>query len=271
MGTLTPPTLASETIARLGPLEIRNTLIMAWIVMIVLVAIALAGRIRGFRMVPGRFQVFLETVVGGLFDFFDSILQDKKLTRRIFPIIATFFLFIIISNWMGIFPGVGSITVRSLHLGHEIDIPVFRSMNADVNITLAFTLVSVIATQVLGIASIGIFPHLGKYIVAPWKSPTGFFVGLLEFVGEFARLISFVFRLFGNIFAGEVLLVVIFFLVPYILPIPFLGLEIFVGFIQALVFSILTLAFIKLSVSHHSAETDTLRNPHTATPHTAVL
>ncbi len=124
-------------------------------------------------------------------------------------------------------------------------------MNADVNVTLAFSLISVIVTQVLGVAFIGVVPHLGKYFVAPWKNPIGTFVGLLEFVGEFARLISFTFRLFGNIFAGEVLLVVVSFLVPFVIPIPFLGLEIFVGLIQALVFSLLTLAFIKMSVTAH--------------------
>jgi F-type H+-transporting ATPase subunit a len=256
MATLTPPTLASETIAHLGELEIRNTLLMAWLAMVVLIGLALIARAKGFRLIPGRYQTVMEMVVEGLFDFFDSILQDRKLTMLIFPMIATFFLFIILANWMGILPGVGTITIEGMHNGHMMDIPIFRSMNADVNVTLAFTLVSVIATQVLGIASIGIFPHLGKYFVAPWKSPTGFFVGILEFVGEFARLISFVFRLFGNIFAGEVLLVVVSFLVPYLLPIPFLGLEIFVGFIQALVFSMLTLAFIKMSVSHHGDSSD---------------
>jgi F-type H+-transporting ATPase subunit a len=254
MASLTPPTLASETIAHIGSFEIRNTLLMAWMAMVVLIVIALLGRAKGYKMIPGRFQMMLEMIVEGLFDFFDSILQDRKLTRLIFPMVATFFLFIIVANWMGILPGVGTITIEGMHNGHMMNIPLFRSMNADVNVTLAFSLISVIATQVLGISFIGILPHLGKYFIAPWKHPIGFFVGILEFVGEFARLISFVFRLFGNIFAGEVLLVVISFLVPYLLPVPFLGLEVFVGFIQALVFSMLTLAFIKMSVSHHGEE-----------------
>jgi len=254
MATLTPPTLASETITHIGVLDVRNTLIMAWLAMTVLIVLALLGKATGYKMIPGRFQTALEMVVEGLFDFFDSILQDRKLTRLVFPMIATFFLFIIVANWMGILPGVGSITIKGMHNGHLTDIPLFRSMNADVNVTLAFSLISVIATQVLGISFIGILPHLSKYFVAPWKHPIGFFVGILEFVGEFARLISFVFRLFGNIFAGEVLLVVIGFLVPYILPVPFLGLEVFVGFIQALVFAMLTLAFVKMAVVHHGEE-----------------
>ncbi len=254
MANVTAPTLASETIAHIGAFEIRNTLIMAWLAMIVLIVLALLGRMTGYKMIPGRFQAMLEMIVEGLFDFFDSILQDRKLTKLVFPMIATFFLFIIVANWMGILPGVGTITIKGMHDGHLMDIPLFRSMNADVNVTLAFSLISVISTQILGVAMIGILPHLGKYFIAPWQKPygVGFFVGLLEFIGEFARLIAFTFRLFGNIFAGEVLLVVISFLIPYLVPIPFLGLEVFVGFIQALVFCLLTLAFIKMAVvSHH--------------------
>jgi F-type H+-transporting ATPase subunit a len=126
-------------------------------------------------------------------------------------------------------------------------------MNADVNMTLIFSIVAVITAQVVGLATLGILPHVGKYIVMPWKKPYGIgtFVGILEFVGEFARIASFTFRLFGNIFAGEVLLVVMTFLVPYLVPIPFLGLELFVGVIQALVFSMLTAVFLKMAMESH--------------------
>ncbi len=238
----------------IGMLDVRNTLIMAWLAMIVLIGFALLVRANGVKLIPGWLQTLAEMIVEGLFDFFDSILQDRKLTKLVFPMVATFFLFIVLANWMGIFPGVGSITVEGMHNGNVMRVPLFRSMNADINVTLAFSLISVIVTQVLGVAFVGILPHLGKYFVAPWKNPIGTFVGLLEFIGEFARLISFSFRLFGNIFAGEVLLVVVSFLVPYAVPIPFLGLEIFVGLIQALVFSLLTLAFIKMAVVSHGSE-----------------
>jgi F-type H+-transporting ATPase subunit a len=152
---------------------------------------------------------------------------------------------------MGIFPGVGSITIQGMHDGHMMAIPLFRSMNADVNMTLAIAIISVVMTQVFGVAALGMGPHIGKYFVAPWKDPIMSFVGILELVAEFAKMISFTFRLFGNIFAGEVLLVVISFLVPYIAPLPFLGLEIFVGFIQALVFSLLTAVFLKMATMAH--------------------
>lgn len=253
MSAIHAPTLASETIATIGSFEIRNTLLMAWITMVLLIGLAGVGKLRGYKLVPNRLQALLELIVEGLLALIDSVMQDQKMTRKVFPMIATFFLFIILANWLGIVPGVGSITIEAMHEGQLTHVPLLRSMNADANVTLAFTLISVIATQILGLATVGIFGHLSKYLVAPWKKPYGIgtVVGILEFVGEFARLVSFVFRLFGNIFAGEVLLVVITFLVPYILPIPFLGLEIFVGFIQALVFSLLTVAFIKMAVTAH--------------------
>lgn len=262
MNTIHAPTLASETVAHIGAFGVRNTLLMAWLTMAILILLALCARFTGYKLIPGRFQAGVELIIEGLFNFFDSILQNASLLRRIFPMIATFFLFIMMANWLGIFPGVGSITVEGMHDGHHTLLPLFRSMNADVNTTLTFSLISVLMTQWLGITSLGVTSHFGKYFVPPWKNPISTFVGILEFVGEFARLISFTFRLFGNIFAGEVLLVVVSFLVPYAVPIPFLGLEIFVGVIQALVFSLLTLAFIKMAVTHHGDDHEV---PHAAT------
>ena len=136
------------------------------------------------------------------------------------------------------------------HEGQEIFVPLFRSTASDINFTLALAIISVVATQLLGIAAIGFAKHAAKYI--SFKGPIQFFVGILEIVSEVAKMISFSFRLFGNIFAGEVLLIIIGFLVPYVVPAPFLMLELFVGFIQALVFAMLTLVFISIAtVEHH--------------------
>lgn len=249
MATMHAPTLASDVLMNLGPLEIRNTVLMAWIGMAFLILLALFVASTRYKRIPGRFQTAVEMVIEGIFGLANSVLQDPKLSRRVFPVIATFFLYILFSNWLGILPGVGSITV--MHNGYAV--PLLRSLAADVNTTLAFALISVIMTQAIGIATIGILPYAGKYIVMPWHKPYGIgtFVGLLEFIGEFARLVSFAFRLFGNIFAGEVLLVVIFYLAPYIVPIPFLGMELFVGVVQALVFTMLTLVFLKMAVTAH--------------------
>jgi len=254
MASLAAPTLASETIGHIGGLELRNTLVMAWLAMAVLSLIAVYAKRTGYRIIPGRFQAFLEMIVEGLFTFFDSIVQDRTQTRRFFPLVATIFLFLIIGNWMGILPGVGSITIEGLHEGHVIPIPIFRSMNADVNMTLAIAVISVVMTQAFGIAAIGVASYASKFFVNPLRDPIGSFVGVLELIAEFAKIISFTFRLFGNIFAGEVLLVVISFLVPYLAPLPFLGLEIFVGFIQALVFAMLTLVFLKMACTSHHTE-----------------
>jgi F-type H+-transporting ATPase subunit a len=251
MTQLHAPTLASETVGHLASFGVRNTLIMAWLAMGVLIFIALLGRLTGWKLVPGRLQTFLELIVGGLFDFCDSVVGNREKTRTFFPLVATIFLFLITANWMGILPGIGSITIKGAHEGRLIDVPIFRSMNADVNMTLAVAVISVIATQFFGIAALGPFHYGSKFFKPLWKDPIGAFVGILELTAEFAKIISFSFRLFGNIFAGEVLLVVIAFLVPYIAPLPFLGLEIFVGFIQALVFAMLTLVFLKMAVTAH--------------------
>lgn len=251
MPTLAAPTLASETIGYIGSFELRNTMLMAWLAMGILTILALLLRRTNYREVPGRFQAFMEVIVEGLFNFFDSVVQDPKKTRKFFPIVATIFIFLVLANWMGILPGIGSITIEGMHEGHLTAIPLFRSMNADINMTLAIAVISVVMTQAFGIAAIGVLPHASRFLVNPLRDPIGSFVGILELIAEFAKVISFTFRLFGNIFAGEVLLVVISFLVPYFAPLPFLGLEIFVGFIQGLVFALLTLVFFTMATIAH--------------------
>jgi F-type H+-transporting ATPase subunit a len=256
MASFATPSLASETIAHIAMFEVRNTMLMAWLAMVVLIAIAIATRMTGYKAVPGRFQALMELLVGGLFDFFEGIVQDVGQAKRFFPLVATILIFLVAGNWMGILPGVGSITLSGMHEGHAMDIPLFRSMNADVNMTLAIALISMIAVQAVGVKDLGLGGYLGKFFIAPWKTkgvegPVHTFVGLLEIVGELSRMISFTFRLFGNVFAGEVLLVVISYLVPYIAPVPFLGLELFVGLIQGLVFAMLTLVFLKMAVTSH--------------------
>ena len=251
MAVITAPTLASETIGHIGAFELRNTMLMAWLAMMLFLIGGLLLRRTRYREVPGRFQAFMELIIEGLFDFFDSIVQDRTKTRRFFPLIATIFLFLVLANWMGILPGVGSITIERMHEGYLMSIPLFRSMNADVNMTLAIAIVSVVMTQVFGIAALGVLPYASKYFVAPWRDPIMSFVGILELIAEFAKVVSFTFRLFGNIFAGEVLLVVISFLLPYVAPLPFLGLEIFVGFIQGLVFALLTVVFLTMATAMH--------------------
>lgn len=245
--------LASETIAHVGPFEIRNTMLMAWLAMLALIAFCGAVRATGYKLIPGRFQMAVELVIGGLYDLFASILHDDRLARKFFPMLATMMFFIVLGNWMGILPGVGSITILGMHEGHEAAIPLFRSMNADVNMTLAIAVMAMLAVQMFGMLELGFFHYTGKFIIPPWKGPIQTFVGLLEIVSELSKIISFTFRLFGNIFAGEVLLIVISYLVPYLAPVPFLGMELFVGLIQGLVFALLTTVFLKNAVTSHES------------------
>ncbi len=119
--------------------------------------------------------------------------------------------------------------------------------------TLAVALISMFSVQMFGIRELGFVRYMSKFIIAPWRSPMGSFVGLLEIVSEFSKIVSFSFRLFGNIFAGEVLLIVISSLAPYLAPVPFLGMELFVGVIQGFVFALLTTVFIKMAVTEHES------------------
>lgn len=254
MPAFSPPTLASETILHIGSFAVRNTMLMAWLAVATLCVLALFVRRTGYALVPGRFQAAVETVVDGLFNFFQSVIQDTKETAAFFPLICTILLFLVLGNWMGILPGIGSIFVHEVHNGEAMAVPLFRSMNADVNMTLAIALIAMISVQVFGVSMLGFKGYSGKFLVPPWKDPVGTFVGLLELVSEFSKVISFTFRLFGNIFAGEVLLVVISYLSPFLAPIPFIGLELFVGVVQGLVFSLLTAVFLKMAVTSHHAD-----------------
>lgn len=244
--------LAAEPIFHIGSFVVTNTLLIAWTVIIFLAIIAVLTR-KQLSEVPRGLQNVVESVFEFLLEFIDAVTGDRKQSIKFFPVVVTIFLFVLFSNLIEIVPGLGTIGLKEIEEGHQIIIPFVRSSSADLNVTLAIALFSVISTQVLGIAALGFFKYAGKFIVAPWKQPyvVGTFVGLLELIAEMAKIVSFSFRLFGNIFAGEVLLTVVLFLIPYFIPLPFLFLEIFVGFIQAVVFSMLTLVFLKMAVTAH--------------------
>lgn len=247
----TPPTLGSETIFSIGSFEVRNTLISSLLTVLILTIVGLCVRRRKYAMVPSGIQNLSEVFIEGIFNFFNSVVNDREKTKKFFPLVTTIFLFVLISNWSGLFPGFGSIGMMAKHEGHEVLVPYLRSTFADVNMTFALALISVTSCQIFGFAALGFKGYASKFFVNPFKNPIGAFVGILELFSEFAKMISFTFRLYGNVFAGEVLLLVISFLVPYIAPIPFYGLEIFVGFVQALVFAFLTLVFLNLATTSH--------------------
>jgi len=243
--------LAAEKIGHLGSLPVTNSMLLSWVAAILLVSLSLLAT-RTMALVPRGIQNFFEMIVEFLFNMVNEVMGDRNQTKKYFPLIATIFLFVIVNNWLGLVPGVGSITIDTIHNGHHITVPLFRSGSADLNTTLGLAIVTMVAVQVFGVLAIGIVKFAKKFVNL--KNPILTAVGMLELLSEFSKMISFSFRLFGNIFAGEVLLIIVSFLVPYIAPLPFFALELFVGMIQALVFSMLALVFIKMAITDHAEE-----------------
>lgn len=240
--------IAAEKLFSLGFLPVTNALLIGVIVSAFLIFLTTRAT-KNLTLVPRGVQNVLEIIFEALLELVESVTQDKKQARQFFPLIATIFLFVLISNWAGLLPGLGTVGIYGEHNGHHTIIPFLRSTSADLNFTLALSLITVITVQFTGIAALGIVKYGKKFFISPFHKPYGIgtAVGILELVSEVGKIISFTFRLFGNVFAGEVLLTVMLHLVPYFLPLPFMFLEVFVGFIQAVVFAMLTLVFLKMA------------------------
>jgi len=257
-------TLFAEPIFHVGDFTITNSLMLSWGTVLVLVIffILLGKKIRN---VPRGMQNLFEFVLEGALDLGDSVTGNRKKTEKFMPIVLTLFLFILVNNWMGLLPGVGTIGFVESGAHGKIFVPMLRGGTADLNTTLALSLFAVIMSHIIGILTVGIWQHLNKFInfkafaEIPSKikmdgtvilvNPIKAFVGLIEIVGEIAKVASLSFRLFGNIFAGEVLLASMMVIFAFVLPIPFMFLEIIVGIVQALVFSMLTLVFISIATT----------------------
>lgn len=243
--------LHGEKIGEFMGFPLTNTMLMSWLVTLVLVVGAFLFRNK-VVMIPSRVQGALEVVIGGLHDFMADMLHSREKATKYIGFLATVLVFIVLNNWFGILPVLGTIGVYH-HTEHgEILVPFFRSAMSDLNFTLIMAIIAVATIQVFGVMALGFFKYAGKFLVNPFRDPIGSFIGFLELFSEIAKMISFSFRLFGNIFAGEVLLMIVSFLAPYGAPLPFLGLEIFVGLVQGVVFATLTLVFIQIAtVDHH--------------------
>ncbi len=258
------PKLPAEAIFHISSFPITNSMLAAWLTMAVLAGLAFAAT-RRMKVIPGKLQNIMETIVEMLLNFVEGV-TGKENGRRFFPVIATIFLFVIMNAWLSLLPGFGSILVKTT----EGEAHLLRGANTDINVTLALALVSFIMVEYWGITSQGFLKYMKKFInfsrlfrglkqiiKGKIKSAvsdlfSGFidvFVGVLEGVSELIRLVSFTFRLFGNMTAGEILLLVVLFLVPWVMPLPFYGLELLVGFVQALIFGGLTLVFATIAVT----------------------
>ncbi len=278
--------LAAEELFKVGPLSITNSMFMMFVVMaFILIVFVLVGR--SMKMVPGRFQGMIELVV----EFLAGLTEGsggKSFGRKVFPLVSGLFIFILISNYTGLLPGVGTIGIEEVvtdeldaeHAStaglasanpdggqalyttaeegegeHTVLVPFLRPPTADLNMTLALALVSFTAIQYYGIKSHGVVGRIKHMANPPFIFP-------IEVIGEFSRIISLSARLFGNVFAGEALLGVMyaitakigFLLIPVLVPVIFLFLELLFGTIQALVFAMLTLVYIALAAAHEHGD-----------------
>jgi F-type H+-transporting ATPase subunit a len=240
--------LAAERVGSIFGIPITNTLISAWIVMAALIAIAvLVGR--NPRLVPGPVQNAFEVLFEFVLNYMEQTLGTRKLAERYFPLILTIFLFIFMSNLFDFIPFFGSVGIFE---NGEL-VPLLRPVNTDLNVTLALAILAFVVIEVSGIVVLGFLKYGSKFVNFNGGA-MGLAVGLLEIIGNIARLVSFSFRLFGNVFAGEVLIAVILSFLPYVLPVPLMLFETFVGLLQAAIFALLTLVFIKLAIMEPHGE-----------------
>ncbi len=313
--------LSGEPIFSNGPQWLTNSVLMTIIVDIILIILALATRF-SLKEIPSGLQNVMEAVIETLYGLAESVAGRNA--AKFFPWAATLFLFIILSNWSGLIPGVGSIGIKqpveahdeapatnegetpeatptpgategsrrltnqlaladgklilvsledvqakpaasfvgapaAAEEGDEKFVPLLRAPSADLNMTFALALATMVMVQIWGVRFLG-----GSYFRKFWNftGPNGFmkginfFVGILELISEFARIISFGFRLFGNIFAGEIVLATMAFLIAFLIPVPFYMLEVFVGFVQALVFMMLALVFFQMASIGHDGHNE---------------
>jgi F-type H+-transporting ATPase subunit a len=269
---LQPIQIQPEVIFYLGPLPVTNALLGTWISIIVLLLVFFFGT-RRRDLIPSGMQNAVEWIVEYLLNLTESVAGKVK-AKKFFPLVATFFIFILFCNLLDVFPGVDTIgtvnlaALRSAHLSPPTTFfllgeysnkltPWVRPGTSDLNLTLALALVSVIVTQIFGFYTLGAKQQLSKYFnfkalfTHGFQGPIEFFVGLIEIITELSRILSFSFRLFGNIFAGSAVLAVFAWLLPFVSDAVFIPLELFVGFVQALIFALLTLVFLEIATTSH--------------------
>ena len=238
--------LAAERIGSFFGIPLTNTLVTTWLIVgvIVILTLLLSNRI---ALIPGRFQTLLEMLFEFVYYYVVETLGSREMANKFFPLLTTIFIFVLALNWFEFLPGVESI----LYHGQ----PFFRGVNTDLTTPLVLAFVSFFVIEITGLATIGVYKYGSKFLVNPFKSPIGAMIGVIELIGEFVRLVSLSFRLFGNILAGSVIIAVATYFAPYGGPGILSLFEVFIGFLQAAVFALLTLFFIKLAVEEpHGAE-----------------
>lgn len=259
-------TLYAEPIGHIGNFVVTNALLTSWIALLIVGILVVIIRFKKFTLIPNKIQNFFELIIDGALTLCDQVTGKRSMSVKIFPIVFSLFIFVLINNWVGILPGVGAFGHIVNEGGHSVFVPYLRGATADVNTTLAIAIFTVIASNIFGIIVLGLWKGINKYIKLSelakmrnfMKDPTilivapiHFFVGLLEAVGEIAKVASLSFRLYGNVFAGEVLLASMSAIFAFILPLPFLFMEFFIGILQAFIFSMLTLVYFSIQATDH--------------------
>ncbi len=274
------PPLAAEQLFTVSGLPVTNTMVNAWLALAVFFVLGVCVRFFWIKNVsalgaPLGALNFMERLVELVLDYMDRVTNNRARSLRLLPIVGSLFLFILTANWMGLLPGTGSIGLWVTHEGAKEFLPLFRPANTDLNMTLAMAVLAVVASHVLGAVTIGFASYAGRFLkIAPLVkafrdvSPVGilvavveFFVGIIEIFSEVAKMVSLSLRLYGNIFAGEVLLTVIASLVSFFVPLPFMVLEIIVGLVQATVFSMLTLVYLNMAMTEHGGHVEAHEGP----------
>jgi F-type H+-transporting ATPase subunit a len=237
---------APESIFHVGFFNVTNTFLHTLLVDFLIISLSILIA-KNIKLIPGLFQNTVEMIIQTSYETVESIAGQK--TAKIFPYFMSFFIFILFANWTGLLPGVGTIGFMEIDHGKEKLIPFIRGATSDINVTFGLAIVSVVATHILSVKSLGFAEYISRYISI---NPINLFIGLLEIISEITKVISLSFRLFGNIFAGEVVLHTVSNMFAFIFPLPFLLLEIIVGLVQALVFSMLTMAFMSILTTPHN-------------------
>ena len=259
-----------EPILHLGRLTITNTLIGSWIAMALLILLArLATRRMVDRPAAFSYQNVMETLVEALLNIMRNFVGEHAWS--FFPMVGTLFFYILFMNWLSIMPGFGSIGFWRAAPGGRVFVPLLRGGTTDLNTTIALAMCSMLSVQVQGVRAVGLGEHILHYIavdkfvlfarrlvregrIEPGlliRGTLDLFVGLLELFDELTKVVSFAFRLFGNVFGGEVLLAIMAFLLPFLVSLPFMAIELVLGAIQAFVFAALTAAFMGRALAEH--------------------
>lgn len=243
--------IKAETLFYMGPLAVTNSLMLG-IIGYALVIWLMFATVRSIK--TGRKNYFTKAVMW-IFEMLlgavEQAVGDKTVARRIAPLSITLFFIIIVNYWLGIVPIVGPITYDG--------VPMFRGLVADMNVTFALAIISMVMVQIYAIKTHGFFGNVGRYLRNPIADPAGAFEGILELIAEFSRLFALSLRLFGNVFAGEVLIVVVGYMTAYFASVallPFMVFELFIGAIQAYVFFMLTTVFVALGTVSHGDHSD---------------